>query len=108
MRSFVLAIFLSATSATAAFSQTAKCDEPETIVIEAGQELKFPTGFMVTSLMGTIDPNGSTTHHGVAWNGNWFSIDNFKGPFFIMPGQSLLPRKPENDRGIVISGYKCH
>jgi hypothetical protein len=112
MRAFLLASILCATTATTAFSQTpSKCDEPDTIYIEAGQEHKFDTGFMVMSLQGTIDPNGPNTHRGVAWGsshgGNWFSIDNFKGPLFIKAGEVLLPRKPENDRAIVVSGYKC-
>ncbi|MGX4771991.1 hypothetical protein ACWAUC_19645 [Bradyrhizobium guangdongense] len=113
MRTLILASFLCATSITAAYSQTnSKCDNPETIYVEAGQEYTFETGFMILSLQATIDPNGGNTHRGVAWGsahgGNWFSVDNFKGPFFIKAGEKLLPRKPENDRAIVVSGYRCH
>lgn len=67
--------------------------------------LKGP--FLVLSLTADVDP-ASPKRAWVVWSreNRWFSVDDFKGPFFLAPGEMLLGRNDFTTRGAIYSGCR--
>lgn len=83
------------------------CRRPESGTITDGNPLRGP--FLVRMLQTDVDP-AAPRRGFVYWSraSNWFAVDEFRGPFYLAQGETIIARSDWTPRGAIYSGCRLN